>query len=46
MRKLTLSLLLLIIVGIAVGGAFLVTWDIPPPTSKVEKVISDDRFRR
>ena len=46
MRKLTLILLLLIIVGIAAGGAFLATWEIPPPTSRVEKVVSDDRFPR
>tara|TARA_R110002167_G_scaffold133555_1_gene318730 strand:- start:415 stop:555 length:141 start_codon:yes stop_codon:yes gene_type:complete len=45
MRKLTLSLLLLIVVGVAAGAVFLATWDIPPPTSKVEKVVPDDRFR-
>ncbi len=46
MRKITLALLLLIIVGIAAAGGFLATWDIPAPTAKVEKVIPDERFRR
>lgn len=30
--------------GLVAGAAFLVTWDIPPPTQQVEKVIPDDRF--
>ena len=28
------------------GAAFLATWEIPPPSAKVEKVIPDDRFSR
>ncbi len=32
--------------GIAAGGGFLLTWDIPPPTQQVEKVIADDRLPR
>ncbi|HIJ63449.1 MAG TPA: hypothetical protein HPQ04_12220 [Rhodospirillaceae bacterium] len=35
-------LLLLIVVG---GAVALAMWDIPAPSSKVEKVIPDDRFR-
>jgi len=46
MKKIPL-IVLLIIVGLAVGSAvFLVTWDIPAPISKVEKVIPNDKFQR
>lgn len=38
-----LVLVLLVLVG---GAAFLATWDIPAPTATVEKVIPDERFRR
>ncbi len=35
-----------IVVVLAIGGglAFLVTWDIPPPTGEIEKVLPDERF--
>ena len=36
-------LLLLILAG---GAVFLLTWDIPAPTALVEKVIPNDRFPR
>lgn len=36
-----LALLILVAVG---GGLFFLTWDIPPPTVQVEKVIPDDRL--
>jgi hypothetical protein len=36
-------LALLILVG---GAVFLVTWDIPPPSTVVEKEIPDARFPR
>lgn len=36
-------LALLILVG---GAVFLATWDIPPPSTVVEKEIPDDRFPR
>ena len=41
-----LSHLLAILLLIAGTGAavFLMTWDIPPPTATVEKIIPDDRF--
>ncbi len=32
---------LVVVAGVAV---FLMTWEIPPPTATVEKVIPDDRF--
>jgi hypothetical protein len=32
-----------VIVG---GGLFLSTWDPPPPSAKIEKVIPDARFPR
>ena len=28
------------------GGFFIVTWEIPAPTTQVEKTIPDDRFPR
>lgn len=39
-------LLVLILVVLVGGAAFLATWDIPAPTATVEKVIPDERFRR
>ena len=35
-----------LIAAVVVAGVvvFLMTWDIPPPTSQVEVVISDDRL--
>ena len=35
-----------LIAAVVVAGAvmFLMTWDIPPPSSRVEVVISDDRL--
>ena len=35
--------LLLILAG---GAIFLVTWDIPAPVAQVEKVIPNDRFKK
>ncbi|MGB0670950.1 MAG: hypothetical protein ACPGNT_05600 [Rhodospirillales bacterium] len=46
MRSLTLMLLVLIVVGVLGGGIFLATWEIPAPTSLVEKTLPDDRFPR
>ena len=40
-------IVLLLLLALLVGGAvFLVTWDIPPPVVKTEKVIPDERFPR
>lgn len=44
MRKLYLTVLLLIFLAVAGGGVFLATWDIPPPSSTVQKVLPNDRF--
>jgi len=41
--KLTLLLIAVILIG---GAVFLATWDIPAPTSQVEKVLPDNRFPR
>ncbi|GAB6054514.1 hypothetical protein JCM17960_33340 [Magnetospira thiophila] len=46
MRGLTKFLLLLVLLLVVGGGVFLVTWDIPAPVTKVEKVIPNDRFER
>ena len=37
---------IIIVVLLAIGGAlaFLVTWDIPPPTGAIEKVLPNERF--
>jgi hypothetical protein len=41
-------LILLAVVALAFVGlvAFLATWEIPPPTARVEKVIPNDRLPR
>lgn len=39
-------LLLLIIALVVASAAFLATWDIPAPTTRVEIVLPDDRFPR
>ena len=44
MRKISLVVVLLVLIAVAGGGIFLATWDIPPPTSKVEKVLPNDKF--
>ncbi|MCG8357010.1 MAG: hypothetical protein MI920_15700 [Kiloniellales bacterium] len=39
--------LLVIVLGLLVlGGVFVLTWEIPPPSTQVEKVIPNDRFAR
>lgn len=41
-----MRLILIVVVLGAVGGAiFLATWDMPAPTSRVEKTIPADRFK-
>jgi hypothetical protein len=42
--RLSVLLFLLILGAVVAGGAFLTTWEIPPPTRQVEKVIENDRF--
>lgn len=46
MRRLFLILFLLVVVLSAGGAVFVATWDIPPPTSEVRKVVPDERFPR
>ena len=46
MGKLTIFVLLLIVLAIGGGAAFLATWEIPAPISNVEKVLPDDQFPR
>ena len=43
-----LPAILLIVVALVIAGAavFLMTWEIPPPTAPVEKVIPNERFPR
>jgi hypothetical protein len=46
MKRFTLTLVVIVIALIATGVVFLATWDIPPPSEKVEKVLDDGRFPR
>jgi hypothetical protein len=44
MMKLS-SILAVLVLAVIVGGAiFLSTWDLPPPSAKVEKAIPDEKF--
>jgi hypothetical protein len=40
------TLLVLVLLALGGGSVFLATWDIPPPTAAVEKVIPNARFPR
>ncbi|MEK9969559.1 MAG: hypothetical protein VW600_10510 [Ferrovibrio sp.] len=44
MARLTMILGLILILLVGGGAAFLASWDIPAPRSKVEKVIPADRL--
>ncbi len=44
MRKLTTFIAVTVLALLGAGAAFLATWEIPPPSATVEKVIPDDRF--
>ena len=46
MKKTTLIALVVLAGLIVSGGFFLLTWDIPPPSAPVEKVLPDERFPR
>ena len=46
MSKKILLVLSVLVVAVAGGGLFLVTWEIPAPTTQVEKVIPDESFPR
>jgi hypothetical protein len=42
-NRMLLVLLLVLVLG---GAVFLFTWDIPPPTARVERVVPDDQLPR
>lgn len=44
MAKIWLFLILLIVLGIVGTGIYLTTADIPAPSERVEKTLSDDMF--
>jgi hypothetical protein len=44
MTKIWLFLILLIVLGIVGAGIYLITADIPAPSERVEKTLSDDMF--
>ncbi len=46
MGKLTVFILLLLVVAVGAGSAFLATWEIPAPVTNVEKVLPNDQFPR
>ncbi len=46
MRKSSLVLIVLVLAVLAAGAAVLATWEIPPPSAAVEKVLPDERFPR
>ena len=45
MSKLARIMLALLIFAVVGGAIFLITWDIPPPTGRIEKPIPNDRFK-
>jgi hypothetical protein len=46
MKNISRAVFVLVVLMLVGGGAFLATWDIPPPVKKVERVLPDDRFPR
>ena len=46
MKNISRVVFVLVVLMLVGGGAFLATWDIPPPVKKVEKVLPNDRFPR
>lgn len=46
MSKIAAVLVVLVFAVIVGGGIFLATFDLPPPSAKVEKVIPDDKLPR
>jgi len=42
-NRILVAVLLVLVLG---GTVFLVTWDIPPPTARVERVLPSDQFPR
>lgn len=46
MSRFSKALVLLILITIAGGAVFLMTWDIPAPTSRVEITVPDETFTK
>lgn len=46
MGRLAKIILATLVVLVGGGVIFLATWDIPPPSRQVEKVLDDSRFPR
>ncbi len=46
MRRVVLAIVVGVILVLVSGTAYLATWEIPPPESISEKVLSNDRFPR
>lgn len=46
MKTFTRIILLAVAAALLGGFAFLANWDIPPPSTTVERVIPDERFPR
>jgi hypothetical protein len=46
MGRLLLIVMALVVVIVAGGTVFLMVWNVPAPTNRVEKVIPDARFPR
>ena len=46
MGKVVLAAIVVVVLILVGGGIFLAFWDIPSPSSPVEKVIPDARFPR
>ena len=42
-NRILLVVLLIVVLG---GAAFLATWEIPAPTARIERVIPDDQLPR
>jgi hypothetical protein len=42
-NRILVAVLLVLVLG---GTVFLVTWDIPPPTARVERVLPNGQFPR
>ena len=46
MKSLSRIMVMAVLLILAGGAIFLVTWDVPAPLAQVEKVIPDDRFKK
>ena len=46
MRNISRLAAILLVAALVGGAVFLATWDIPAPTAKIEKVLTDERFPR